>query len=68
MSEPLPSERCPHCGLSVKPLLWSVDTIHDLRRGYRCPNCRREWSVEGQQQTLFSDDDKEASPYRLTRA
>lgn len=52
MSEPLPSERCPHCGLSVKPLLWSVDTIHDLRRGYRCPNCRREWSVEGQQQTL----------------
>jgi hypothetical protein len=62
MSERLPSQRCPFCGIESKPLLWSLDTINDLQRGYRCPNCSRTWSVDGRQESMFNTTDPDEAP------
>jgi transposase-like protein len=51
MSEQLPSEHCPHCGSERRPM--PLDSGLGLERAYRCPDCRREWSVVGRQVPLF---------------
>lgn len=51
MSDQLPSERCPFCGSERAPV--ALDSGLGLVRSYRCGDCRREWSVDGRQETLF---------------
>ena len=56
-SERLPSERCPHCGSERRPT--PMDSGLGLVRAYRCLDCRRTWSVDGRQETLFGSLDGE---------
>jgi DNA-directed RNA polymerase subunit RPC12/RpoP len=56
-SERLPSERCPHCGSERRPT--PMDSGLGTVRAYRCLDCRRSWSVDGRQETLFGSVDGE---------
>lgn len=56
-SERLPSERCPHCGSQRRPT--PLDSALGLVRSYRRLDCRRAWSVEGRQETLFGQREGE---------
>ena len=53
-TERLPSERCPHCGSERRPT--ALDSGLGVVRAYRCLDCRRQWSVQGRQETLFDLD------------
>jgi DNA-directed RNA polymerase subunit RPC12/RpoP len=44
-----PYATCPHCGTDRPALLIALD---GTRRGYRCPDCRGEFAVDGIQTQL----------------